>query len=451
MDFLFTLAMFVVAIGVLITVHEFGHFWVARRVGIKVLKFSVGFGPALFSWRGRDGVQYVVAALPLGGFVKMAGEVPGEEPELAPGEEHRAYNRKSVPQRMAVASAGPVMNFLFAAVAFIGVYMIGVQGLSPQVGYVAEGTPAAEAGLRIGDRITAVDGSPVRSWNEARVALMGAAMDGEAVTLGVDAGGAERQVRLDTSRVGGANLQAGFLYQDIGLAPYQPVTVQEVEAGSPADKAGLRAGDRILRLQGAPLGSWTRFLDVVRAHPEEALTLTVEGEEGGRRELTVTPKAVTGEDGEPYGQIGMRPAPIPEELRVIVRYGPIGALGEGLAKTGEMLWLTVEMLGRMVTGSVSSDNLGGPIAIAQFAGQSAEAGLVPFLWFLGMISLSLGFLNLLPIPVLDGGHLLFQAIEGLRGRPLAEETMLRWQQVGIAVLLAVMAFAFYNDIQRLFQ
>jgi len=450
MDILFTLAMFVVAIGVLITVHEYGHFWVARRVGVKVLKFSVGFGPALLSWRGRDGVQYVVAALPLGGYVKMAGEVPGEESELGPDEAHKAYNRQPVPQRMAVAAAGPVMNFLFAAVAFVAVYLIGVQGLSPQVGYVAADTPAAAAGLRLGDRVTAVDGAPVQSWNEVRVALMGAAMDREVVPVTVTDGGAERRVRLDVSQVGGADLQSGFLYRNVGLAPYQPVTVAQVEEGSPAAEAGLRAGDRILRLQGQPLGSWVRFLDVVRAHAGEPLAVTVEGD-AGSRELTVTPDSVTGEDGQTIGRIGMRPAPIPDDLRVTVRYGPLGALAEGLTKTGEMLWLTVEMLGRMVTGSVSSDNLGGPIAIAQFAGQSAEAGLVPFLWFLGMISLSLGFLNLLPIPVLDGGHLLFQAIEGIRGRPLADETMMRWQQAGIALLLAVMAFAFYNDIQRLFQ
>ncbi|HKJ72137.1 MAG TPA: RIP metalloprotease RseP [Gammaproteobacteria bacterium] len=450
MEILFTLVMFVVAIGVLITVHEFGHFWVARRVGIKVLKFSVGFGPALLSWKGRDGVQYVVAALPLGGFVKMAGEVPGEEADLAPGEADRAYNRKSVPKRMAVAAAGPVMNFIFAAVAFVAVFLIGVNGLTPQVGYVAPDSPAAAAGLRQGDRITALDGSTMHSWNEVRVALMGAAMDREAVALTVADGGASRRLRLDMARVDSADLQAGFLYRDVGLAPYQPVTVDEVEEGSPADAAGLRAGDRVVALQGQPLGSWLHFLQVIRDHPGEPLGLTVAGDEG-RRQITVTPARVTGDNGQEVGRIGMRPAPLPDELRVTVRYGPIGAVTAGLSKTGEMLWLTVEMLGRMVTGSVSSDNLGGPIAIAQFAGQSAEAGLVPFLWFLGMISLSLGFLNLLPIPVLDGGHLLFQAIEGIRGRPLADETMMRWQQVGIALLLGVMVFAFYNDIQRLFQ
>ena len=449
MDILFTLAMFVVAIGVLITVHEYGHFWVARRVGIKVLKFSVGFGPALLSWKGKDGVQYVIAALPLGGYVKMAGEVPGEESDLEAGEEHRAYNRKPVPHRMAVASAGPLMNFLFAAIAFVIVYLIGVQGVVPRVGYVAEEAPAAEAGLRAGDRITAVAGDPVQSWQEARVALMSAAMGSEMVALTVEGGGASRQLRLDLSGVDGDNLQSGFLYRTVGLAPYQPVVVNEVEAGSPAAEAGLRPGDRIVALEGEPLASWVRFLDKVRASPGQPLSLTVDGETG-ERTLSVTPERVV-EGGEATGRIGMRPEPLPDDLRVTVRYGPVDAVGQGLAKTGEMLWLTVEMLGRMVTGSVSSDNLGGPIAIAQFAGQSAEAGLVPFLWFLAMISLSLGFLNLLPIPVLDGGHLLFQAVEGLRGRPLSDETMMRWQQVGIALLLAVMAFAFYNDIQRLFQ
>ncbi|KPV41718.1 hypothetical protein AN478_01185 [Thiohalorhabdus denitrificans] len=450
MELLHTIVMFVVAIGVLITVHEYGHFWVARRVGIKVLKFSVGFGPALLSRKGKDGVEYVLAALPLGGYVKMAGEVPGEEPELAPEEAHRAFNRKPVPHRMAVAAAGPIMNFIFAAAAFVAVYLIGVQGLVPQVGYVAPESPAAQAELRIGQEIETVGGKPVRSWNEAQVALMQAAMAREAVTLGVTDGGAGRETVLDLSGVGGENLQEDFLYQSVGLAPYQPVTVGQVEPGSPAAETGLQAGDRVVAVDGEPVASWHRFLTLVRGSPGEPLEIRVR-RDGEERALSVVPAAVSGPGEEEVGQIGIRPEPLGEELQVTVRYGPLGALWEGVKKTGEMLWLTVEMLARMVTGSVSSDNLGGPIAIAQFAGQSAEAGLVPFLWFLGMISLSLGFLNLLPIPVLDGGHLLFQAIEGIRGRPLDEETMARWQQVGIMALLAIMVFAFYNDIQRLFQ
>lgn len=450
MEILFTLAMFVVAIGVLITVHEYGHFWVARRVGIKVLKFSVGFGPALLSWRGRDGVEYVIAALPLGGFVKMAGEVPGQEPDLEPGEEHRAYNRRPVLQRMAVASAGPLMNFAFAAVAFVVIYLIGVQGVVPRIGYVAQDSPAASAGLRVGDQLEAVGGEAVQSWNEARLALIRAAMDGERIQLRVDRGGAPHRTQLDLSGSGADNLDAGFLRRGIGLAPYQPVVAAQIEEGSPAETAGFQPGDRIVGIDGQPLVSWGRFLEVVRDHPGEELTLTVE-RGGAERDLTVTPEAVAAGEGEATGRIGLRPEPLPEDLRVTVRYGPIGALEQGLSQTGRMLWLTVESLARMVTGSVSSDNLGGPIAIAQFAGESAQAGVVPFLWFLAMISLSLGFLNLLPIPVLDGGHLLFQAIEGVRGRPLDDETMMRWQQVGIALLLGIMVFAFYNDIQRLFR
>ncbi|MFP4614361.1 MAG: RIP metalloprotease RseP [Thiohalorhabdus sp.] len=450
MELLHTLLMFVVAIGVLITVHEYGHFWVARRVGIKVLKFSVGFGPALFSRKGKDGVEYVLATLPLGGYVKMAGEVPGEEPELAPEEAHRAFNRKPVPHRMAVAAAGPVMNFLFAAAAFVAVYLIGVQGLVPQVGYVASESPAAQAELRIGQEIESVGDQEVRSWNEAQVALMQAAMAREAVTLRVSDGGPSRETVLDLSGVGGENLQEDFLYRSVGLAPYQPVTVNQVEPESAAAEAGLQPGDRVVAVDGEPVASWHRFLSLVRESPGEPLEIRVR-RDGEERTLSASPAAVSGPEEEEVGQIGIRPEPLGEELQVTVRYGPLGALWEGVKKTGEMLWLTVEMLARMVTGSVSSDNLGGPIAIAQFAGQSAEAGLVPFLWFLGMISLSLGFLNLLPIPVLDGGHLLFQAIEGVRGRPLDEETMARWQQLGIMALLAIMVFAFYNDIQRLFQ
>jgi len=450
MEILFTLAMFVVAIGVLITVHEYGHFWVARRVGIKVLKFSVGFGPALVSWRGRDGVEYVIAALPLGGFVKMAGEVPGQEPDLEPGEEHRAYNRRPVLQRMAVASAGPLMNFAFAAAAFVVIYLIGVQGVVPRIGYVAPESPAAAADLEVGDQLEAVAGEAVQSWNEARLALIRAAMDGERIPLRVERGGATHRTWLDLSGSGADNLDAGFLQRGIGLAPYQPVVAAEIEAGSPAQAAGLQPGDQIVGIDGRSLVSWGRFLEVVRSHPGQEMTLTVE-RGGTERDLTVTPETVTAGEDEATGRIGLRPEPLPEDLRVTVRYGPIGALEQGLSQTARMLWLTVESLARMVTGSVSSDNLGGPIAIAQFAGESAQAGVVPFLWFLAMISLSLGFLNLLPIPVLDGGHLLFQAIEGVRGRPLDDETMMRWQQVGIALLLGIMVFAFYNDIQRLFR
>ena len=449
MGLLHTLVMFVIAIGVLITVHEYGHYWVARRVGIKVYKFSVGFGPALFSRTGRDGVEWVIAAIPLGGYVKMAGEAPGEESDLPPADRERAYSAQPVPQRMAVAAAGPVMNFLFAAVAFIAVYMIGVQGVMPRIGYVAPESPAAEAGLHVGDTLTAVGDREVRAWSEARVALMEAAMDGARVRLGVADGDASRFVPLDLAGVPAQGVGRGFLLEGVGLAPYQPITVAEVAEGSPAASAGLAPGDRIRAVSGEAVASWARFVEVIRAHPGESVTLTLE-REGTEKRVEVTPAERTVDSGETVGHIGLRPQPLPDDLRVTVRHGPVQAVGEGLAKTGEMLRLTVEMLGGMLTGTVTSDNLGGPIAIAQFAGESAEAGLVPFLWFLAMISLSLGFLNLLPIPVLDGGHLLFQAIEAIQGRPVSEATMLRWQQAGIFVLLAIMLFAFYNDLQRIF-
>ncbi len=449
MDILFTLAMFIVVIGVLITVHEYGHFWLARQVGIKIHKFSVGFGPALFSRQGRDGVEYVIAALPLGGYVKMAGEVPGEASGLPPGEEHRAYNRRPVLQRMAVASAGPLMNFLFAVAVLVAVYLLGIQGIVPRIGYVAPESPAAAASLQREDKLEAVGGEEVRSWNEVRLALMRAAMDREPVVLRVARGGQTVHRTLDLSQMESHELQSELLHR-IGLAPYWPVVAAEIKADSPAEQAGLQPGDRIVGIQGEPLASWSRFLEIVREHPQQALSLTVKRGDGPHQ-LTVTPRAISGKGGESVGRIGLRPEPLPEALQVTIRYGPIGALGQGLAKTGEMLWLTVESLVRMITGSISSETLGGPIAIAQFAGQSAEAGLVPFLWFLAMISLSLGILNLLPIPVLDGGHLLFQAIEGIRGRPLDEETLMRWQQVGIAVIFGIMLFAFYNDLQRLFR
>jgi regulator of sigma E protease len=450
MDLLFTVAMFVVAVGVLITVHEFGHFWVARRTGIRIHKFSIGFGPALASRTGRDGVEYVIAALPLGGFVKMAGEVPGEDPDLPPEEQHRAYAAKPVPVRMAVAAAGPVANFLLAAVAFIVILLLGMRGVVPQVGYVAAESPAAVAGLQTGDRLRAVGGSPVASWQEARMALMDAAMGRDRVPVTVERGGAERRLRLDLSGLGAGEIQKDFLYEGIGLAAYFPIRVARVQEDSPAARADIGEGDRIQAVNGEPVASWQRFVAVVQAHPQQPLELKVAGAGGDERTVTVRPERVEGPDGKPMGRVGLSPAPLPEELQVVVRKGPLDAVTGGVGRMISMTGFTVEMLGRMVTGSVSADNLGGPVAIAQFAGQSAAAGLVPFLWFLGMISISLGVLNLLPIPVLDGGHLLFQAIEGIRGRPLAEDTLIRWQQVGIVLLVGIMLFALLNDLKRLF-
>lgn len=449
MEVLFTVAMFVVAVGVLITVHEFGHFWVARRAGIRIHKFSIGFGPAVLSRTGKDGVEYVIAALPLGGFVKMAGEVPGEDPDLPESEGHRAYSAKPVPVRMAVAAAGPVANFLFAALAFVVIFLVGMRGIVPQVGYVAEESPAAVAGLQSGDRLLAVAGEEVASWQEARMALMDAAMGRDRVPVTVARGGAEERLSLDLAGISSGEIQEDFLYQGIGLAAYYPVRVARVQADSPADRAGIGVGDAIRSLDGEPLASWQRFVAVVKAHPDQPLEITVAGADGGERSVTLRPERVETDAGA-VGRVGISPEPIPEDLQVVVQKGPLESLTGGIGRMVSMTGFTVEMLGRMVTGSVSADNLGGPVAIAQFAGQSAAAGLVPFLWFLGMISISLGVLNLLPIPVLDGGHLLFQAIEGLRGRPLSEDTLIRWQQVGIVLLVGIMLFALLNDLKRLF-
>lgn len=447
MDLLYTIFMFVLAIGILVAVHEFGHYWVARRLGVKVLKFSIGFGPSLYSWRrGRDDTEYAISAIPLGGYVKMLGE-RGDD-DIPPEERHRAFDGKPVAHRFAIVAAGPIFNLLFAVLAYAVVYGIGVPGLAPVVGEVAPQSLAAQAGLQPGERIVAVDGNPVRSWQDLRMALVDRAMGRETVSLRTEQGGQAQTHVLSFARLSKDALNANLVEEAVGLAPYMPVVVGELQDGSAAAKAGLQPGDRVLAVGGKPINTWSTFIDQIQQSPNRPLEFRVQR---GERQLalTVVPAAQVAKDGKAVGRIGMVPAPLPEHLQVLDRYGPLAAIGKGVKETINLSAMTLDMLWKMAKGLVSAENLGGPIAIAQFAGQSAHGGLVPFLAFLAMISISLGILNLLPIPVLDGGHLFFYLIEIVKGSPVSEAVMARAQQVGIFLLLLLMSFAFYNDITRL--
>ena len=454
MDILYSAIAFIVAIGVLVTVHEFGHFWVARRLGVKVLRFSVGFGRALWSRRyGEDGTEYVIAAIPLGGYVKMLDESEGE---VAEHERHRAFNLQPLPTRVAVVVAGPAFNFLFAILAYWCMYMIGVEGLRPMVAEVAPGSVAERAGFQAGDEVRSVRGDRVATWQSAVQSILAASLDeGPAVIEVVDASGRHRERIVDLGAVALDDLTRGRVFDRLGLEPDRPVVpavIGWLEPGRPAERDGLRAGDRVVRAGGEAVAGWSDWVHVVRDHPGETLLVVVE-RDGAELAIRLTPDVEQAADGTRFGRIGAG-ARAPEE-RLIERFyvterdDPWSALVRGIAKTGEISWLTLRMLWKMLLLEVSLENLSGPIGIAEYAGASAQFGLARFLEFLGLVSVSLGILNLLPIPLLDGGHLLYYAVEFVRGRPVSEASRFAAQRLGIALLVGLMGLALYNDLARL--
>lgn len=437
---------FIVAIGLLVVVHEYGHFWVARRLGVKVLRFSVGFGPKLWGRRGRKtDTEFWLSALPLGGYVKMLDEREGE---VSPAEVGQAFNRQALWKRTLIVLAGPGVNFLFALLAYWLIFIIGVPGIKPLLGEVESGTIAWQAGLRGGEEILEFDGDPVATWNDLRTDLMQAALQGEFAEVQVGKAGTTRRYRLDFSD---APADPEQLFPRLGLHPpsLKPI-IGEVLAGEPAQAAGLREGDRILSLDGQTVNSWNAVVAYISARPDESIAMRID-RDGETMVLTVIPES-SEREGEIVGRIGAAVEHDPslwQDLRVEHRLGPVSAVPAAAAQTWSMSMLTVKLLWRMVVGDVSWRNVSGPIQIANYAGKTASIGLVSFLGFLALVSVSLGILNLLPVPVLDGGHLLYYAVEAIQRRPLSEQAQMVGQQIGIAVLLLVMCLAFYNDILNL--
>lgn len=447
LSILWSAGAFVVALGVLVAFHEYGHFWVARRLGVKVLRYSIGFGKPLWRRVGRDGVEYVIAAIPLGGYVKMLDEREAEVPEA---EAHRAFNRASVYRRIAIVSAGPLANFLFAVVAYWLVFVIGTNALRPVLDTVPEASIAHEAGLRGGELVLALDGSAIDSWDALRPALIEAALGGGEVPIRVADDGIEQEHRLDFT---GVSADPQTLFPRLGLNPRRPsipAQIESVTAGSPAEAGGLQPGDTVIAAGDTRIDNWRDFQVWVSQRPSQTVALTVQRD--GRREVVDLTIGRVERDGQAMGQIGVS-VRVPDGAwqadTVRVRRGPLAAVPAALDQTWTMSVLTIRMLGRMVTGDVSLKNVSGPLHIAEYAGRTAQIGLVTFLSFMAIISVSLGVLNLLPVPVLDGGHLLYYLVEMLKGSPVSEHTQVVGQQVGLLLLFMLMSLAFYNDISRL--
>lgn len=453
-DFLYYAGALIVTLGVLITFHEFGHYWVARRCNVKVLRFSVGFGKTLWSRRGgADQTEYVIAALPFGGYVKMLGERDGEG-EVPEADRDRAFNNQSLGARTAIVAAGPLFNFMLAILLYWTMYMVGVVGLKPIVGQVEPASAAAQAGLVEGDRIESVSGTPVSTWKGVVLALLNSAMDDPEVEFAVTTVDGERTLRIMQAPSLG---DPGSILENSGLQPGSPrlePIIDEVVPGGAAEAAGLLPGDRVTLADGEAIDSWSQWVDRVRASPGKAISIEVL-RDGRQLPLSITPRVKVVEDGE-QGHIGAR-VRVPDDFqatwdawRAVQQYGPLDAFGQAIDKSWEMTVLTLRLLGKMLTGEATVKNLSGPLSIAQYAGQSASIGLAQFLGFLALVSLSLGILNLMPVPVLDGGHLLYYLIEFLRGKPLSEEAMIWGQKIGVVLLLGLMTLAFYNDLDRLF-
>lgn len=450
MSALYMLVGTLVALGVLVTIHEFGHFWVARRCGVKVLRFSVGFGSPLLRWHDRQGTEFVVAAIPLGGYVKMLDEREGDvPPELL----DQSFNRKSVKQRIAIVAAGPVANFLLALLFFWVLAMLGSQQVRPVIGAVEAGSLAQAAGLQAGQEIVAINGKSTTGWAAVNLQLVARLGETGQLDVAVREPGSSvdslRRIELDNWLRGADEPDP---IASLGIRPWRPVlepVLAQLDPKGPAFAAGLKEGDRLLALNGQALADWQQLVDQVRGLPGKSITLQIE-RQGQQLDVPLT-LAARGEGQALAGYMGAGVAggEWPPSMLREVRFGPLEAVVEGAKNTWAMSVLTLNSLKKMLFGELSVKNLSGPITIAKVAGASAESGLSDFLKFLAYLSISLGVLNLLPIPVLDGGHLLFYLVEWVRGRPLSERVQGWGMQIGISLVIGVMLLALVNDLSRL--
>lgn len=453
LSFLWNLASFIVVLGILVTFHEFGHFWVARKMGIKVIKFSIGFGKPFYRWYGRDGVEYVIAQIPLGGYVKMLDE---NEDDVAEELKDQAFNRASIYKRIAIVSAGPLANFLLAIFLFWLTFMIGIPAIKPVVGSVQADSPASKAGLEKGMLITRIADEPVKTWGQVRLKL--AEYLGEQAIIPVlvktPASDALKEIDVQLDKRMGEVVGEDPV-STLGIKMYFPnpgTQVGEVAKGSAADKAGVKIGDQIKKLGGKQIKQWSDLKGALKNKANKPMELTVE--RGGQWiDLKVTPDAnKDGMGSNGYLGVGISVSDSYKQsikdIQVNVRFGAFESLNRAITQTAKMFTLSVAVVSKMITGNISVENLSGPVGIAEGAGDSAKAGLGFFLGFMAMISVSLGFLNLLPIPALDGGHLLFYLVELISGRPVPERVQAVGMQIGIILILTLTVVALFNDVVR---
>ncbi len=451
-SFLISVISFIVALGVLIAIHEFGHFWVARKVGVKVLRFSIGFGRPIYTKSlGEDKTEFVVAAIPLGGYVKMLDERESPVPEH---ELHRAFNRKTLGQRFAVVAAGPAFNFVFAIIAYWALFVVGIPGMKPIVDGIAVNSPVAIAGLQNGDEIISIGNKDTPTLEAVRMTLVEKVIDQAVVDVVIKRSDDVTQtLRLDLSAVPIDSISED-LFQYLGFEPYRPIldpVVGQVVAGGAGEKAGLLAGDRIVSVDGKAYDDWVKWAEYVRSKPEIPIIIKVL-RNGVEAVYTVVPAAIETQAGK-IGRVGLGPL-VPEGfydgLRATQHYGLFHSVFKGVQKTWDMSILTLQMMWKMITGEASFKNISGPVSIAQYAGQTAQIGIIAFISFMAIISVSLGVLNLLPIPLLDGGHLMYYVIEFFKGSPVSEDAQIFGQKIGIILLGSLMFLAIFNDFNRLF-
>ncbi|EGU55435.1 membrane-associated Zn-dependent protease 1 [Vibrio nigripulchritudo ATCC 27043] len=448
---LWNLVSFIVALGVLVAVHEYGHFWVARRCGVKVHKFSIGFGKSIWSKVGKDGTEYSISMIPLGGYVKM---LDGRVDTVSEEEKNQAFDHKSLWQRSAIVAAGPVFNFAFALFAYWLVFIMGVQAIKPVIGEVIPNSIVAEAGIEPGMELKSVAGIKTADWESVNMQLIAHIGDDE-MTMAVkpEGGiGVERVFKLDL-RDWQFNPETESPMTTLGFRPYRPETttkIAHVGEGGAAEKAGFEVGDQLIAINGAPVNEWQQMVKVIQDNPERAITISVE-REGLTRDLQLIPDSRTDKQGTTKGFAGIAPeiGEWPQDYKFDLQYGVVESVGKAVEKTGQVISLTFSLLKKLVVGDVGIENLSGPISIAKGAGTTADYGLVYFLGFLALISINLGIINLMPLPILDGGHLLFFAVEAVIRRPVPEKIQEVGYKLGGAIIFSLMIVALFNDFTRL--
>ncbi len=448
MNIIQTIFAFIISLGILVSIHEWGHFWVARKMGVKILRFSIGFGRPLLTWHDKQGTEFVLALIPLGGYVKMLDEREGDVPESSL---HMTFNRKNVWARIAIVIAGPVANFILAVVALWLMYLIGIKTIVPTIGRVIPSSPAAKADLTANARIVAIDGKTVKSWNDINLAL--ATHIGESapfpVTTQLPTG---EQTHMVSIQQWPRSLEHQSLLEILGVEtwfPTVPSVIGKVIPGLPADKAGLKQNDKILTINDQPVHDWSAMVKMVRSHPNVPLHFEILRNRQ-TVSLTITPeKQVQGDAMTGFIGAEVKPVHWPDNQIVNLSYNPVTALSVAISETISLAHMTIHSLIKLITGILSLNNLSGPITIAKVAGESLRSGFESFLYFIAMLSVSLGVINLLPVPALDGGHLFYFLIEAVRGRPVSQKIQTFGLQLGIIIVLCVMLLALYNDFSRL--